>query len=152
MVSWGWGEGNPVHDGSRYLDILQWYGTHDPSAYLSVPAAIQFQAEHDWPTVRQRCHALVRRAMGRICDLTGLAPLYPQQGGLYHQMATISLPPMADLPAFQKRLYQEYRIEIPSILWQGRPFLRVSVQGYNTEADIDALLDALRVLLPQIKA
>jgi isopenicillin-N epimerase len=67
-------------------------------------------------------------------------------------MASIPLPPVADLPAFQKRLYQEYHIEIPGILWQGRPFLRISLQGYNTQADIDALLDALRVLLPQGRA
>jgi isopenicillin-N epimerase len=90
--------------------------------------------------------------MGRIYDLTGLLPLYPVQGGFFHQMATMPLPPMADLPAFQKRLYQEHHIEIPGILWQERPFLRVSVQGYNTQADIDALLDALRLLLPQVRA
>ena len=147
VVSWGWGENNPFQDGSKYLDALQWYGTHDPSAYLSVPAAIRFQAEHNWPAVRQRCHALVRQAMERVCDLTGLVPLYPEQGSFYHQMATIPLPPVADLPAFQKRLYQEYHIEIPGILWRGHPFLRISVQGYNTQADIDALLDALSELL-----
>jgi isopenicillin-N epimerase len=90
--------------------------------------------------------------MERLCDLTGLLPLYPQQGGFYHQMATMPLLPVADLPAFQKCLYQEYRIEIPGILWQGRPFLRISVQGYNTQADIDALLGALGVLLPQVRA
>jgi isopenicillin-N epimerase len=67
-------------------------------------------------------------------------------------MATIPLPPVADLPSFQKRLYQEYHIEIPGILWNGRPFLRISVQGYNTQADIDALLDVLDFLLPQVRA
>jgi isopenicillin-N epimerase len=150
VVSWGWGENNPFRNGSRYVDILQWYGTHDPSAYLSVPAAIRFQSEHDWPAVRQRCHALLCQAMGRIGKLTGLAPLYPEQGGFYHQMATIPLPPVADLPAFQRRLYQEYHIEIPGILWHGRHFLRISVQGYNTQADIDALLDALSELLGKL--
>jgi isopenicillin-N epimerase len=104
-----------------------------------------------WPAIRQRCHALARQAMGRISDLNGLAPLYPEQGGIYYQMATIPLLPVADLPAFQKQLYQEYHIEIPGIVWQGHPFLRVSVQGYNTEADIDALQDALSVLLLQVR-
>jgi hypothetical protein len=66
---------------------IPWYGTHDPSAYLAVPAAIQFQAEHDWPAIRQRCHALVRQAMGHVYNLTGLLPLYPERGGIYHQMA-----------------------------------------------------------------
>ena len=35
------------------------------------------------------------------------------------------------------------RIEIPVIEWNGRHYLRISVQGYNTQADIDALVDAI---------
>jgi len=152
VVSWGWGENNPFKDGSAYLDYLQWMGTHDPSAYLSVPAAIKFQADHDWLAVRQRCHDLVRQAMARICNLTGLAALYPEDGSLYIQMATMPLPPVGDSLAFKRRLYDDYRIEVPIIEWQGRPFLRVSVQGYNTEADIEALMHALSALLPRGRA
>lgn len=152
VVSWGWGENNPFKDGSTYLDYLQWMGTHDPSAYLSVPAAIKFQAEHDWPGVRQCCHDLARQAMERICNLTGLSALYPKDSGLYIQMATMPLPPLGDLLAFKRRLYDEYRIEVPIVEWHAKPFLRVSVQGYNTEADIDALLHALGALLPQVGA
>jgi selenocysteine lyase/cysteine desulfurase len=33
--------------------------------------------------------------------------------------------------------------------WNGRDFIRVSVQGYNSQADIDALLAALQDLLPR---
>lgn len=108
--------------GSDFLDYLQWLGTDDPSAYLSVPAAIAFQAEHDRPTVRQACHTLVHQALNRINDLTGLPPMYPHNGGFYHQMGIAALPPQADLAAFKTNLLQRHGIEIPCIQWRDHPF------------------------------
>jgi selenocysteine lyase/cysteine desulfurase len=43
----------------------------------------------------------------------------------------------------QRRLYDEYRIEVPVIEWSGQQFVRVSVQGYNTSGDVEALVGAL---------
>jgi isopenicillin-N epimerase len=152
VVSWGW-QGDPTFEaGAAFPDSVQWMGTKDPAAYLSVPAAIQFQAEHDWPAVVEGCHALVRQALHRIGELTHLAPPYPDDAGFYRQMAAAPLPPIADPAGFQARLYDEYRIEIPLIEWQQQPLIRISVQGYNSQADIDALLEALALLLPQVAA
>ena len=33
----------------------------------------------------------------------------------------------------------------------GNPAIRVSVQGYNTRADIDRVLEAIATLLPQVR-
>jgi len=152
VVSWGWGEERMLSYGSDYLDYLQWVGTNDPAAYLAVPAAIEFQQAHNWTAIRQTCHRLVQQAMHRICELTGLAPLYPDHAGFYHQMATIPLPPIADLLALKQRLYEEYRVEIPLLEWHGCPYIRISIQAYNTQKDVDALLDALTILLPHFKS
>jgi isopenicillin-N epimerase len=143
VVSWGWSRGGEFSAGSTYLDYLQWTGTNDPAAYLSVPAAIQFQADHDWPAVRQRCHNLARQAMRQICEMTGLAPIYPYQSAQYHQMVTVPLPPIADLPALKSAIYERFRVEVPLIDWGDRSFIRISVQGYNNQQDIEALLVAL---------
>lgn len=147
IVSWGWGQNNTYSNDGPYLNNLQWTGTRDPSAALSVPAAIRFEQEHNWPTVRRRCHDLVRTAVHRLSDLTGLPPLYPDDQGFYHQMATLPLPFGTDLLDLKARLYDEHRVEIPTIDWQGQPFVRLSVQGYNSAEDIDRLLDALSRLL-----
>ncbi|MCB8950643.1 MAG: aminotransferase class V-fold PLP-dependent enzyme [Ardenticatenales bacterium] len=144
VISWGWGPAKTFTFGSDFLDYLQWLGTDDVSAYLSVPAAIDFQAEHDWPTVRQVCHALVRQALDRINALTGLPPMYPHDAGFYHQMGIAALPHQADLPAFKNALLQRHRIEIPCIQWRDRQFIRISIQGYNGQSDVDALLHALK--------
>ena len=50
----------------------------------------------------------------------------------------------------QRRLYDEYRVEMPMIEWGGRQFVRVSVQGYNTPEDTGALVRALGDLLPLV--
>jgi len=50
----------------------------------------------------------------------------------------------------KNRLYDEYQIEVPLSQWQDRQFVRISIQGYNTQGDIDALVDSLKVLLPQV--
>ena len=145
VVSWGWGEERPFTFGSNFLDAFQWPGTMDYSAFLSVPAAIRFQDDHDWPIVRERCHVLARRTIGRISELTGCADIYRSDAG-YAQMAIAQLPPVADLQAFKRRLYSEHRVEVPCVQWGDRQFIRISIQGYNTESDTDALLAALGAL------
>ncbi len=151
VVGWGWGAERTVTFGSDYLDYLQWLGTNDLSAYLSVPAAIQFQQEHEWTAVRHSCHQLLRTAVRRICDLTGLASIYPNNGQFFAQMAVAPLPRAVDLPALKNQLYETHHIEIPLIQWVDRQFIRISVQGYNTQADIDRLLAALQTLLPHYR-
>ncbi|NTW08295.1 MAG: aminotransferase, partial [Anaerolineaceae bacterium] len=113
-----------------------------PSACLAVPAAIDFMREHNWDSVRRQCHTLLTQAMERITALTGLPKVYSEDTG-FHQMGVVQLPQQQDLRAFKRRLYDEHRIEIPCIEWGGRHWLRISVQGYNSQEDIDCLVDAL---------
>ncbi len=58
--------------------------------------------------------------------------------------------PQSNLEVLKRRLYDEYKIEVPLIQWQDRQFIRISVQGYNTQEDIDTLVKALHLLLPQV--
>ncbi|MFQ5421272.1 MAG: aminotransferase, partial [Anaerolineae bacterium] len=133
--------------GSTYLDYLQWAGTDDVSAYLAVPAAIEFQETHNWTAVRQQCHLLLQDALDRVNGLTGIDSPYPNDA-FYHQMAVAPLPPLSNLEAFKAHLYDEYRVEIPCHKWQAHQFIRISIQGYNSGKDIDVLLNALQQLLP----
>jgi isopenicillin-N epimerase len=132
---------------SRFIAEQEWQGTRDPAAYLSVPAAIEFQARHDWPQVQVACHEMLGEARQRIESLTGLPSISPDSPEWYPQMAAFPLP-ACDGQALQRRLYDEYRVEVPIIEWGGGQLVRVSVQGYNTMDDLDALGDALDALLP----
>ncbi|MBK8163882.1 MAG: aminotransferase class V-fold PLP-dependent enzyme [Gammaproteobacteria bacterium] len=148
VIGWGYGDNRKLVQNPDYVDALQWLGTNDLAAYLAVPAAIAFQERHDWPQVRAECHRLLGGAIQRVSELTGLAPLY-RTDRHYVQMAVNALPRIDDLAAFNRNLFDRHRVEIPCIEWNGRQFLRISLQGYNTPADIDALLAALEVEFPQ---
>ncbi|MGC8856750.1 MAG: aminotransferase class V-fold PLP-dependent enzyme [Anaerolineae bacterium] len=147
VVSWGYRATPETTTGSRFLDLLQWTGTKDPAAALAVPAAIAYMSERHWDVVSQQCHNLLRQAVERICALTGMDPLYSLDSDFYSQMAIAPLPAEADLSALKARLYDDYRIEVPLIEWNGRKFIRVSIQAYNTPEDVDTLLSALSALL-----
>jgi selenocysteine lyase/cysteine desulfurase len=47
-------------------------------------------------------------------------------------------------------LYEEFNVEVPLTQWQDKQFIRISIQGYNDEHDVDSLIRALEVLLPQV--
>ncbi len=64
-------------------------------------------------------------------------------------MAAFPLP-ACDGAALQRRLWEEYWVEVPIIEWNGQRLVRVSVQGYNTTEDVEALIGALREVLPQM--
>ncbi len=136
----GWGyEG----DDPSFLARHEHQGTRDPSAYLTVPTAIEWQREHRWDDVRARCHELARRAAAEL----GLEPLVPgTRHDLYGQMVSLRLPD--DAPAdVQERLYDEHRIEIPVADHNGARLIRPSFQGYNDESDLERLKAALAALL-----
>lgn len=57
------------------------------------------------------------------------------------QMAAIPIPHQ-DAEALRRRLVDESRIEVPVTQHAGRTFVRISVQGYTTDSEIDSLLTA----------
>jgi selenocysteine lyase/cysteine desulfurase len=47
----------------------------------------------------------------------------------------------------RRRLFGQHRVEVPCFEHAGRPLLRISVQGYNDESDVERLLAALPTVL-----
>jgi isopenicillin-N epimerase len=130
IVSWGYGEP------ATFISRTERQGTRDSAAYLAVPDAIAFQREHD---VRERCRALARDARRELCTLLGTEPLAPEAQIL--QMASVRLP--GPQPNLSQRLFDEHRIEIPTMGPHRDDLLRISIASYTEWADVERLLDAL---------
>ena len=152
VISWGWGGDEipptPGMGQTPFISFHEWQGTRNPAAFLSVPAAIQFQADHNWDAVRRECRALASQTRDRLNALTGLAPLCPDSSEwLSGQMFTVRLPDSVDAEALKTRLYDQFRIEVPIFKWSDQNLMRVSFQGYNTQEEADALVEAMKKLL-----
>jgi isopenicillin-N epimerase len=145
VISWGWEAEEP--GASQFIDHHEWQGTRDLAAFLSVPAAIEFQREHDWPTVRRRCHELANDLRHRLIALFGLPELTPAGEDWFVQMFTTQLP-ITDPQALQQYLLENHNIELVAHFWNQLPLLRVSIQAYNNEGESDKLVQALRTYLP----
>ena len=130
-------------DRSRFLLEFDWTGTFDPSAWLSVPAALAFMESHGgWPEVMRRNRELALRARDLFCDALHLDRPAPDE--MLGAMAAVLLPRGDE--KLQDRLLFEHHIEVPLMPWP-RPLLRVSAQLYNTIADYEKLAAALRTEL-----
>lgn len=136
VFSWGY-EG----DDPSFLSRHEQQGTRDPSAYLTVPAAIEWQAEHEWDVVRKRCHDLAWCARKEL----GLEPVTPDSTEFFGQMVTLRLP-AGTPPDLEARLYDDHRIEIPVFERGEERFIRASFQGYNDARDLGRLQTAVAAL------
>jgi len=91
----------------------------------------------------------VDEAQQRIGELTGLAPISPDGTDWWGQMRAIPL--LKDdgitAEALQTRLWNEYHIEIPVHDYGDLRLMRLSIQVYNSPADVDHLVDALAAIL-----
>ena len=146
VVSWGYQSERPGT--SKFIDEHEWTGTRDPAAWLTVPHAIDFCNEHSWDDVRLKCHTLAQYTREQIGKLTGVPPICPDSSDWYMQMFAAPLPP-CDSAKLKTQLYDEFRIEVPIVEWQGKPFIRVSIQAYNTGDDVEHLIDALKKIFPR---
>jgi isopenicillin-N epimerase len=144
VISWGWGRGS-IDPASTFVDRNEWQGTRDHAAFLAVPAAITFQREHNWDAMRARCNAMLRATRDRLAALTGLPQICPDNGEWFLQLATCPVH-ASDPVALKTRLIDEFKVEIPVVRWGERNFVRISVQGYTSQTDLDALVEALSVL------
>jgi len=143
IVSWGYNSIFP--SGSQFLDYHQVNGTRDYTTYLTVPAAISFMEEYNWPEVSRQCRALCHDNAAELCQILNTQPLAPMEDAFLGQMFSAEIK-TKDPEALHDILYKQYHIQIPIMRQDDRLYLRYSIQAFNTQADLDKLFQALREL------
>jgi len=138
-----WGEAGDDPGPSQFLKDNQYQGTRDPSAFLAVPAAIDFQKEHNWNTIKKSCRELNRRTRDRAYKIIHTDPICPNTEEWLVQMASVEVD-VNNEQALKDTLLETYKIEIPLFTWQEKTLLRFSFNAYNDEHDADVLIGALK--------
>ena len=141
--------GYAVPPPDRFLFEHDWTGTHDPTAYLSVPAALDEIARlgGGWPAVRDRNHALALAMRDVVAAALGGAPAAPD--ALIGSMVTlpVTLPAGTTPRGFERGLlntgWEVWISEWPRL---GAVYLRLSAHLYNTIDDAIRLAAHLRGL------
>jgi isopenicillin-N epimerase len=140
-----------VTDGD-WLQEFDWTGTRDPSPWLAAPAGLDFM--HDVlgvAAMREYNHRLAWQSAQRLAERWGRPWSTPE--AMVGCMVTVPLPERfgpADAATAQRlrdALLFEHGIEVPVIAIGGALWLRLSMQVYNDEADVERLaaaIDAMR--------
>lgn len=151
---------NDRSERGRFRAEFDWVGTADPTAYLTLPAAIRWMAAHapdggGWPAIISANHALALEGRDRVAAALGVASPAPDH--MLGSMAALPVPLLLDDPA-AVRLWRDLQadgIQVPVGGWPvpaARPsvdappeqvLIRISAQQYNEPADYDRLAAAL---------
>ncbi|MDP7608777.1 MAG: aminotransferase class V-fold PLP-dependent enzyme [Candidatus Marinimicrobia bacterium] len=142
VVSWGKDGDDPTP--SEFIQNFQWQGTRDMSAFLTIPTAINFYIKEIKP-YQAACKKIIQDTYSEFSSVLNTEPISAGREWLA-QLVAHPLP--KNIPSnLKKRLWEEYQIEIPVFEWNRQEFVRVSIQIYNTQKDVDLLMSALRSLI-----
>jgi isopenicillin-N epimerase len=138
---------------SRFRVEFDWTGTSDPTAWLTVPKAIEYLGSllpGGWPALMARNRALALDARRLLCEIAGTAPAAPDT--MIGSLASVVLPDgttralgWGRRDPIQGRLFDTHGFEVPIMSWPAPPrrLIRISAQLYNEPAQFARLADAL---------
>jgi len=129
---------------NRFHAEHDWTGTHDPTAYLSLPFAIDHVASlvsGGWPAVRARNHALALQGRALLADRLGAGTLAPDD--MLGAMACVPVQLPGPALAVERGLL-DAGWEVPVIPGpRGIGMVRISTHLYNTFDQVEGLAVAL---------
>ncbi|WP_092375271.1 aminotransferase class V-fold PLP-dependent enzyme [Micromonospora phaseoli] len=147
VVSWEQDSGFPGR--------LEWQATADYTSWLSAPAGLYTLRSLDVDRVRAHNAALAAYGQRMVGDALGVPPAdLPDPGGPTVAMRIVPLPAglattLAGARALQTRIAERLATQVAVMAWQGRGWLRVCGQVYNSPDEYQRLAVRLPTLLAQ---
>lgn len=142
VISHGYGDG--------FAAEFDWTGTMDPSAFLSLPAAIAFYERLGGAKLMERNRRLAAEAAALLADALGTeVGVLPEMAG---SMGLVRLPLAVDATRSEavkvRRALQAVGTDAPVHPVDRHMWLRLSAYAYNERSDYERLAE----LLPQVLA
>jgi isopenicillin-N epimerase len=131
--------------GGGFTAEFDWCGTHDLSAWLAAPVALDLLGQLGWDTVRSYGTALARWA-GRLVAASVPGMTVPVADPARHaQMVLLDagLPSYDAAIACRDAMWAADRVEIGATGWRGRGWLRLSTAPYNRPQNYERLVTSL---------
>jgi isopenicillin-N epimerase len=144
-----WGTRFPPRTAPSVHDEFTWVGTRDPSAWLAVPAAIEFFGSVGARAFRKYTHEFAQYARHKLEAVIGLPALVPDNAAWYGSMIAMPLP-VCHGESLQQILHEQYGLETLVTTWNERHFMRPSCHLYTMREHIDALAAAMAEELPKV--
>ncbi|MFI7281212.1 aminotransferase class V-fold PLP-dependent enzyme [Micromonospora chersina] len=145
VVSWEQGSGYPTR--------VEWQATLDYTGWLAAPVGLFTLRSLGVDRVRAHNAALAAYGQRVVGDALGVAPAdLPRPGGPTVAMRLIPLPPgvattMDAARELRARIADRLSVEVSTAAWNGRGYLRLCGQVYNTPDEYDRLAVRLPTLL-----
>lgn len=128
--------------GRGFVAEFDWTGTHDPSGYLAVPAALAFRQTFGDSRIKSRNRALAETAGAYLAQAWTTRLGGP--ASLAGSMRMIELPLASGAaPDVRLKLWQDHRIDVPVNALAGGLWVRISAQLYNEMDDYRRLAAAV---------
>ena len=150
VISHGYNGGWPSTGGHIHTQF-DWIGTDDPTAWLTVPDALDAVGAlqpDGWEGVRRTNRSLCLQARDLLVDVLRIDPPAPDE--MIGAIASVPLPPSSGsaeniFDPLMADLRTRWAIEAMVFSWPGPPYrvLRVSAQQYNRVEEFERLAQAL---------
>lgn len=127
---------------------FDWTGTDDPTAVLSIPAALDHIDSIGFDSLRAANHALVREGRRVIAEALGVDLPHPDDPALYGMMAVVPWTRGGDQKKLTPALFAEHAIEVPFPTYDTRTWVRISGQAYNRPDEYQRLAQVLKGWTP----
>lgn len=129
----------------RFPRAFDYVGTRDVSAFLSVPAAIDFFEQFDATKVRAHLVQLSREGVAMMAGLKA-EPVAPD--AMFAAMRSYILPQSRaaepdDALQLMQGLWEKHRVQVAASAFEGKLLLRLSAQIYVGRADFEHGVAAL---------
>ena len=131
---------------SQFINHHQLQGTRDFSAFLTVPAAIDFMEKNNWAAVAENCRSITRSNADRFCELLKATPLTHCKDDFLAQMCCTPIK-TKEPEQLHDYLLNKYKIQVPVMPRKDMVLLRYSIQAFNSQEDLDLLYNALEDII-----